>query len=150
MEQRASKNLLPIIGTWRLISWERHSSNGEVTHPFGENPYGLLIYTETGHISAQIMRPERPQFASGELFEGTPEEIEASYRGLLSYYGRVEYDGVSSFVLHHVEGSWFPNMEGQPQKRFFELSGNRLKLTTPPNIRGGQEGSGVLIWERIE
>ena len=58
MEQRASKNLLPIIGTWRLISWERHSSNGEVTHPFGENPYGLLIYTETGHISAQIMRPD--------------------------------------------------------------------------------------------
>ena len=150
MEQSATNNALPIIGTWKLISWERHSSHGEVTRPFGENPYGLLIYTETGYMSAQIMRPERPQFASGELFEGTAEQFEASYRGLVSYYGHVEYDSVNSFVLHHAEGSWFPNWEGQPQKRFFELSGNHLTLTTAPNMQRGQEGFGVLIWERIE
>jgi len=53
-------------------------------------------------------------------------------------------------VVHQVEGSLFPNWEGQGQKRYVELSGHRLKLTTPPTLwGGGEEIVGMIEWERI-
>jgi hypothetical protein len=48
-----------------------------------------------------------------------------------------------------VEGSLFPNWEGQKLKRFVELSDNRLTLSTPPTVWGG-EVVGVVLWERVE
>jgi len=140
----------PIIGTWKLVSFEIHKENGDVTYPFGKNAQGSLIYTESGRFSAQLMRPDRPQFTSEDQMRGTAGEIKANYEGFVSYYGHYELDREKGFVIHHVEGSLFPNWEGQRQKRFYELSGNRLKLSTPPTLWGGGKVVGVLIWERIE
>ena len=82
---------------------------------------------------------------------GSAEEIKANYESFVSYFGPYEFDAEEGFVLHHVEGSLFPNWEGQAQKRFFELSGNQLTLSTPPTLwGGGGEIVAVLIWERIE
>ncbi len=151
MGQSLPRALVPIIGAWKLISFEIQKADGEVLCPFGENAQGSIIYTETGRVSAQVMRLGRPLFASGDQMRGTTEEVEANYKGFISYYGSYEFDSENGFVVHHVEGSLFPNWEGQPQKRFFELSGNRLKLSTPPILRGGGgEIVGVLLWERIE
>lgn len=151
MEQRFPQTSVPIIGAWKLISFEIQKADGEVIYPFGENAQGSIIYTETGRFSVQVMRPGRPQFASGDQMKGTTKEIEASYEGFVSYYGLYEFDSEHGFVVHHVEGCLFPNWEGHPQKRFFELSGNRLKLITPPTLWGAAgEVVAVLIWERIE
>ncbi|MBT8358139.1 MAG: lipocalin-like domain-containing protein [Deltaproteobacteria bacterium] len=150
MEQSFSQALVPIIGAWKLISFEIQMADSEVSYPFGENAQGSIIYTETGLVSAQVMLPGRPLFASGDMMQGTTEEIEANYKGFISYYGPYEFDSENGFVVHHVEGSLFPNWEGQTQKRFYELSNNRLKLTTPPTLYGGGEFVGVLLWERIE
>lgn len=81
--------------------------------------------------------------------KGTTEEIKANYEGFVSYYGSYEYEGENGVVIHHVEGSLFPNWEGQKLKRFVELSKNRLKLSTPPTVWGG-EVVGVVLWERTE
>ncbi len=43
----------------------------------------------------------------------------------------------------------FPNWEGQIQKRFFNLSDNLLKLSTPPLSYGTENAIGVLIWEKV-
>jgi len=149
MEPTLDKKSAPIIGAWKLISFEIHRENGEVTYPFGKNAQGSIIYTESGHMSVQLMRPDRPQFASGDQMKGTTEEIKANYESFISYYGPYEFDSKGGFVIHHVEGSLFPNWEAQRHKRFFELSGNRLKLSTPPLLWGGKV-VGVLLWERIE
>ena len=149
-DQMQSQNPVPIIGAWKLISFEIQQPNGEVVYPFGENAQGSIIYTESRRFSVQVMRPERPQFTSGDQMKGTAEEIEASYKGCISYYGPYEFDSENGFIVHHVEGSLFPNWEGQAQKRFCELSGNRLKLSTPPTLWGGGEVVAVLLWERIK
>ena len=141
---------IPIIGAWKLISFQIQKENGEVVYPFGKNAQGSLIYTESGRVSAQVMRPNRPQFASGDQLKGTTEEIKANYEGFVSYYGSYKFDRKKGIVIHHMEGSLFPNWEGQRQKRFFELTGNRLKLSTPPTLWGGGEVVAVLLWERIE
>jgi hypothetical protein len=149
MEPTLDQKSAPMIGAWKLISFEIHRENGEVTYPFGKNAQGSIIYTESGRMSVQLMRPDRPRFASGDQMGGTTEEIKANYEGFVSYYGPYEFDRNEGFVIHDVEGSLFPNWEGQRHKRFFELSGNRLKLSTPPLLWGG-EVVGVLLWEWIE
>jgi len=138
MKPTLDQKSAPIVGAWKLISLGIQREDGEVMYPFGKNAQGSLIYTKSGRFSAQVMRPDRPQFASGDQMRGTAKEIKANYEGFVSYYGPYEFDRIEGFVIHHVDGSLFPNWEGRPQKRFYKLSGNRLKLSTPPTLWGGR------------
>lgn len=142
-------NPASILGAWRLITFEFRKADGNVIYPFGEQARGSIIYTESGRYSAQLMRIDRPRFASGDQMQGTFEEIEANYKGCLSYFGTYEINMQDGLIIHHVEGSLFPNMEGRDQGRFFELSENRLQLRTPPIKLDGEKAVGVLLWERI-
>jgi len=141
---------IPIIGVWKLISFQIEKENGEVVYPFGNDARGSLIYTRSGRMSVHLMRSDRPQFASGDQLRGTREEIKANYEGVISYYGSYEFDKEKGFVIHNIQGSLFPNWEGQGQKRFFELSSNRLKLKSPPTLWGGGKAVAFFIFERIE
>ncbi len=143
------KNSAPIIGAWRLITFEFRKADGIVIYPFGERARGSIIYTESGRYSAQLMQIDRPRFASGDQMKGTVHEIEANYKGCISYFGTYDLDFENSLIIHHVEGSIFPNMEGRDQERFFELSENRLQLRTPPIKLDGEKAVGILLWERI-
>jgi hypothetical protein len=112
MKPKLLKNSASIIGAWKLISFEIQKKNGEVTYPFGKNVQGSIIYTDSGRFSAQVMRPDLPKFASGDQMKGTAEEIKANYEGCVSYYGHYKFDSENNIVIHHVEGSLFPNWEG--------------------------------------
>jgi hypothetical protein len=138
-----------LVGAWKLVTFEFRKADGNVMYPYGEKAQGSLIYTESGRYSAQLMRSGRPRFAIGDQMMGTPEEIDANYKGSISYFGAYQVDTENGFVIHHVESSIFPNMEGTDQKRFFELSEGRLQLTTPPINLDGEKAVGVLIWERV-
>ena len=82
--------------------------------------------------------------------QGTPEEIEASYKGCISYFGTYTVDVENGVILHHVEGSIFPNMEGTEQRRFYEQNENLLQLRTPPFNVAGERAVGVIEWKRVE
>jgi hypothetical protein len=138
-----------LVGAWKLVTFEFRKADGNVMYPYGEKARGSLIYTESGRYSAQLMRSDRPRFAIGDQMMGTPEEIDASYKGSISYFGTYQVDAENGFVIHHVESSIFPNMEGTDQKRFFELSEERLQLTTPPINLDGEKAIGILLWERV-
>lgn len=140
---------ISIVGAWGLVTFEFRTADGNVIHPFGERARGTIIYTASGRYSAQLIRRDRPRFASGDQMTGTPEEIESSFKGCISYFGSYEVDADQGTIIHHVEGSLFPNMEGGDQKRTFDLSGNRLQLTTQSIKFGGEKAVGVLLWERI-
>jgi hypothetical protein len=96
------------------------------------------------------MRPDRLQFASGDLFGGTPEEIKAAFEGFVGYYGTYTVDEGEVSVTHHIEGSAFPNWMGGEQKRFYNFSGNRLTLRTPPIPAAGGKMTGSLTWEHMK
>ncbi|MBL8210025.1 MAG: lipocalin-like domain-containing protein [Bryobacterales bacterium] len=46
-------------GTWRLLSYQMQEEELPVVHPFGEQATGLLLYTEDGYMSGQLMQPGR-------------------------------------------------------------------------------------------
>ncbi|RMF80805.1 MAG: lipocalin-like domain-containing protein [Chloroflexi bacterium] len=152
MASENRSNSIPIIGAWKLISFEITVDDGRVLYPFGEDAYGSIIYTESGRFAAQVMRRNRLQIVSGDQMKGTPEEIKANYEGVVSYFGPYEFNAEEGYVIHQVEGSLFPNWEGDGQKRFCEFIGdNRIKLSTPPTLwGGGGEIVASLIWERID
>ena len=137
----------PLIGTWRLISWETRSIDGEISYPLGKDAVGYIMYNEDGYMFVAITRPNRAKFAAGDLLRGTTEEKVQAAGTYVSYCGQYEFRGDT--VVHHVELSLFPNWVSSDQERLVELRGNRLRLSTRPVLLGGVQQTAHLIWERI-
>ena len=138
------------FGTWQLVSWRIQQADGElIDSPLGGDPQGWIMYQPGGHMSVVLMRPDRPTFASDNLTDATPEEIAAAFAGYVSYCGSYEVNEQERFVMHRIELSWFPNLVGTQQKRFFALEGDRLTLETPPLTLLGDAQVHRLVWQRL-
>jgi hypothetical protein len=148
MTDQHTQTVRQLTGVWRLVSSEFRTSSGGVIYPLGEDAQGQAIFTESGYISGQLMRPGRPLFASGDQASGTAEEIQAALQGYVAYYGPCQVDVQQKTVTTQVEGSLYPNWVGGEQVRFYELSDKQLILKTPPMAFGEEEITGVLTWER--
>ena len=147
-QKQQSQN--PLVGTWKLLSFESHGAAGDISHPFGADAYGLLMYDPRGQMSVVLTRPDRPMFMSGDPARGTPEEIKAAFEGFNAYCGSYKIDEKQGTVTHHVEANSFPNWVGTDQQRFFTLRGRRLTLRTPPLLDGGQTLTFTAVWERVD
>ena len=121
------------------------SPGDAVRHPFGTDAAGLLIYTDTGYMSGQLMRRGRAVFGSSTITGGSDTEASAAARGYVAYAGTYSLDEDGSAVTHHVTMSLFPNLVGSDQRREVVLDDDTLELRTPP------ESGRVMIlrWERI-
>ncbi len=138
-------------GTWRLLACEGQWSDGRVTHPYGDEPGGLLVYDGRGSFSGQIMARERPAFATGNLLKGSDAELRTAFEGYVAYYGSYSVDETEGLMIHQVEGSFFPNWIGERQIRKFEFTGDgRLRLSTLPIKGASAELTVVLLWERAD
>ena len=78
------------IGTWKLVTSEFRRSDGTIIYPYGQDALGILTYDAAGNMIVQLMRADRPAFVSGDLYNGTPEEIQAAYEGAFAYFGRYD------------------------------------------------------------
>jgi hypothetical protein len=139
----------PLIGTWRLLSWENRSveEDAQISYPLGEDATGYIMYNQDGYMFVAIMSPYRLKFAGGDLLSGTPEEEAQAEETFLSYCGRYELG--EDRVIHRIELSSFPNWVGVDQERLMELRGNRLTLSTHPILMQGKQQSAHLIWGRV-
>ena len=138
----------PFVGTWKLITFAFHRSDGTAANVLGSEASGLLIYDAQGHMAGQLMRADRPLFAVNDQQKGTDAEVHAALEGYIAYFGDYVIDEAEKTVIHRTKGAMFPNLVGQDQKRFYEFAGNRLTLTTPPVTVGGITVTGVLVWEK--
>lgn len=126
-----------LVGTWKFISLVGKSSEGGVYHPYGENLFGMLMYDPGGFMSVLLMNPDRPKFASGDMMKGTPDEIKSAFEGFDAYCGTYVLDEEKNTVTHNLQVSKFPNWVGTSQVRFYEISGDKLRITAPPILAGG-------------
>ena len=138
----------PLVGTWRLVSFEVRDDEGRVTYPFGrEDAIGFITYSPDGHMAVQFGRADRARLAVGDWVAAAPAEIAAAARDYFAYCGTYELrDGE---VVHRVELSLLPNWIGGEQVRLVAFDGERVTLSTPPTPIGGRQQTATLVWHRV-
>ncbi len=135
-------------GSWRLVSAEGHNSDGSVTYGWGRNPLGRVMFDAGGRLSLHLVKPDRPNFKSGDFLRPTPEELSKAFNGYFGYFGSYTVDQDKQTVTFHIEGAAYPNYIGSNELRFYEISGDRLVLRTPPERAGGEDIVYYVTWER--
>jgi len=114
----------------------------------GVRPEGLIIFTESGRYSWQIFRSDRPRFASKNRMQGTSEENAAVLQGTLAYFGTYSVDDKGTTITSVVEGSTFPNSEGETLKRVItSLTADTLVYENPATTRGERAEA---VWRRVK
>ena len=135
------------IGSWKLVSFEFKSADGTVSYPYGVNPRGYIFYNPDGYMSVEFMPADRSPFQSQDPMGGTTQEKAAAVDTFFAYCGTYEVQG--NEVVHHIEVSLVPNWTGKDQRRFYRFEGQRLTLTTAPQLFRGQTQIATLVWERV-
>lgn len=139
----ASRTRSLLLGAWTLVSWSELLPSGGVEYPLGPDARGLLTYTEDGHVTAQLVRSAQARFVHEDWRQASRPESASAWLGYFGYFGTFTVDDRQQAVIHHIAGSWFPNLVGTNQVRRFKLDGDRLILhaDTP-------WGSVEIIWRR--
>jgi len=139
-----------LIGAWKLVSYVEQPVDGSAPHyPFGEEPQGIIMYTPDGYMSAQLCRPDRAPFASGDWFKGTASEYEAEASTYIAYTGPFHVDEENQSLTHSMFISLFPNWIGQTQPRVLKIEGDILSLSTASPINSaGKTVNSYLRWQR--
>jgi hypothetical protein len=137
-----------LIGHWTLESLVAMDGS-EVEYPMGQDIEGVITYEQTDHMATQIMRHDRPRFASGDMDRGTLAELSAAVAGYTAYFGTYSVDESTAVVTHHVKGSLFPNWVGTDQRREVVFDGDRLTLTSQPILFEGKTRVFRVVWRRV-
>jgi hypothetical protein len=136
-----------LLGEWKLSAMRARNPKGDVIHPYGESPFGLLIYTRSGRMAVLLMRPDRLNFQSRDPLGGSSEEIETAYRGFDAYCGTYTFHPERDEIVHHIEAGKFPNWVGTDQVRSVCLESGRLCMSAPLEI-GEDVWDVEAVWER--
>ena len=136
-----------LSGTWELESWTiGYSDREDFSYPYGEDPQGLLLYTEDGWMSASICRANRATLPDDVSFRALSEAVRAeAFSSYFHYAGR--YQVVDGDVIHYVTQSLNPNMRGTEQLRHAELDGQTLVLSGKDTV-GATTRFHSLVWHR--
>jgi hypothetical protein len=137
-----------LCGTWELESWMiGYSDREEFTYPFGEDPQGLLLYTDDGWMSASICRAGRAPLSADVSFRKLPAaDRAAAFTSYFHYAGRYRVE--HGDVIHAIAQSLNPNMVGTEQLRHAELDGQTLVLSGKDEV-GGTTRFHSLVWHRL-
>ncbi|SNS81389.1 Lipocalin-like domain-containing protein [Sphingomonas laterariae] len=115
-----------LLGAWELVLWTNRRPDDVIEHPFGDHPRGVIIYAPDGHMSVHMLRPGIAPFGTPPAAT-PPERVIDAYHGYVGYFGRFTVDAAHSIVTHHIDGAWYPDIQGD-QVRHCRLDGDRLFL----------------------
>ena len=126
---RLSRNAL--LGAWRLVSFSAREPSGAVRHPLGEQPAGMILYTDAGYMSAQLA--------------SAPDA--ADY---IAYGGPFELDEHTAVVHHDIAMSSMPELLDTPQYRNASVDGEFLTLSATTTDAQGLTLESTLVWKRAD
>jgi len=105
-----------LVGAWAYVSSTAKLPDGSPL--WGANPKGLITFSENGSFSWQIFRSDRPKFAVEETAcRGRRRKNAATLQGSLAYFGTYSVNEAEKIITTVVEGSTYPNSEGETLKR---------------------------------
>lgn len=144
MEKRQN----PIIGTWKLLSFEVIKDDETRVNPFGKELNGLLIYHENGYMSGIISGEGRPNISSTASMGISEKERAAIAQNFIAYAGKYHING--DMVIHEIEVSFLPNLIGEKShSNSFIVMNNKLITVSKNQNLGNNSISVTLEWERV-
>jgi hypothetical protein len=134
-----------LVGVWKLLSFRSEFQDGSPTRAMlGEHPSGYIILTKEGRMMSVIEGENRKVPA-------TDADRANLLNTLVAYSGKYRIDG-NKWILS-VDVAWNPAWDGTEQVRSFELTGNRLTVTSPwqhaPNFPDAAMSRGIVVFERV-
>jgi lipocalin-like protein len=137
-------------GTWTIVSAARVVGGVEEPDFLGQDPVGRFMFAPDGHMCFNAMRRNRSKFVSPSFQAATSEEKSAAYDSYIGYCGRYEVNEQERSIVMQFELSSFPNWTGTTQNRFVDVTGTRLRISTPPRLSEGKEIVNTILWERVK
>ena len=119
-----------LIGAWRLVSLEVPGQDGKMNRV--ADLKGMLIYTQDGHVSVQLMYPESASNLTNDYVKN----------GYEASFGSYDVNEEAHTVTHHVQGSITEGLIGKDLARAYQFSEGRLIIKS---IRPDEHWS--VIWE---
>ena len=95
----------PLVGTWRLVSFELQSPDGESWYPFGSAPIGYIIYTADGYMAYQAMAANRARYRTAD------ETVETHFN-----LGLNVRHADQQLAVHHPEPAVVGRRPAQPRR----------------------------------
>ena len=123
-----------LVGAWTLEAFDIEKTSGDKA-PWGKNVQGLLIYTESGHVSVSINR---------DVNEETQNADKAVLDSLLFYAGTYSIDGET--INHKVTLASNPSRVGRDMIRYAKFEDDKVTLSTPQE----SYGRAILVWRRVK
>jgi len=141
-----------LIGAWSLVSYEERPVDGSPSFfPMGTSPKGIIMYTPDGFMSAQLSKPDRKLFASGDWFKASDAEFRDEATSYIAYAGPFHVDEEKQHLTHSMFISLFPNWIDQTQPRVVRIDGDQLCLSTAsPISSGGKIVNSHVAWRRAD
>ena len=142
------------LGAWKLAGTEIRYADGHTT-PYvdlGPNAAGFLLYTPSGHMCAQLMKPGRPKWADAEL--PTAAEAASALDGFTSYCGTFEIRETEHTMIHRPETAGSPGMVGTDQPRPYHLVSQDRFFYRGDDVVVQKDGTKAtetwtITWERL-
>jgi hypothetical protein len=121
----------PLIGTWKVVSFEFEFEGGKERRDAYDQPSGYIIFTADGRMMTVLADSARePSDAPSSLFDR-----------MMAYSGRHRLQSDDCFIVT-VDVAWRPSWIGTEQTRYFKLDGDIFSIVSPQTIRG------VIVWKR--
>ena len=143
------------LGAWKLVSTETKYPDSRTT-PFpdlGLDAIGFLLYSPSGHMCAQLMKPGRPRWTVDQA--PTPSETRSALDGFTSYCGTFELREHEQTIIHHPETAWSPNWVGTIQTRRYHLVSRDRFFFRGKEQEKQKDGTVIpviwtITWERLK
>ena len=151
-QQKSIKDQL--VGAWTLLLDDAIEKDGMHKPLYGPNPEGSFLFAPNGRYAVQVMRVNRPRFASNDRDKGTAEENKAAVQGLITHFGTYTVDEGGKTVTLHIEGSSYPNLEGIKQVwKVAEITDDVMTLDLPVAQSTSPTGGFAaveVIWRKVK
>jgi hypothetical protein len=149
------------VGFWKLLYTDeyRMKDGQEVFHGYQDKPGGkntnrtgtsYIIYTESGHMMVILMNNSgRTKYAGAQP---TRDEALKAWTSISGYFGRfITYENQTpQYVIHSQQGSTSPGTYSD-QQRFYQFTGDVLRLGGPPTLNAaGELAGGHLYWQKMK
>ena len=144
-----------LVGTWTLESMEQNVGAPQAARVGG--PRGLLVFDSAGHAFEAVVRGTgraggpgggRGAAPAAAPAPAAPQQAASGFSTFAGFWGNFRVDAQKKTVTYRPEGAVSPNMMGREFSRSFEVTGNRLTVTSAPD-EPHLQGVTRWTWERV-